>query len=108
MKYSRNPRVRYQRNILLSTYISLDDLLSLGSHQHLEIYPVGVLSRMGVLFELNLTSALIWEFLTDKKSHDEIVEYISKIFDVESEVLNQDITEIFDQLMQHGLCICYE
>lgn len=103
MLIARNPKVRYQRDITLAEYGSLEDAISANGDRLAQLKPIAVLSYMGELFELNLASALFWEFIENPETPEEVVLKINRFFEVESSVLKDDILSVIGDFKAAGL-----
>lgn len=103
MLITKNNRVRYQLDIGLADITSLEEAVRSGNEAVTEVKPVAVLSFMGDLYELNLTSALFWEAIESPAQINDIAKNIASIFEVDNEVLLNDLTELVDEFRNAGL-----
>lgn len=103
MKLSRNPKIRYQLNIGLSSFSCVREAISHFSNDVEGIHPIAVLSHMGVLYELNLSAALFWEIIEVPKEINEITLEMLKYFNVSEAELNGDISRLANDLQDAGV-----
>ena len=103
MKFSRNPKIRYQLNIDVSSFSSVKEAILHLPDDVANIYPLAVLSHMGVLYELNISSALFWEVIEVPKSIQEIALEMIDFFDVPEAELKSDISHLADDLQSAGI-----
>lgn len=57
----------------------------------------------GAYYSLNETGVLIWQGIVDERSHEDIVNDISDLFDTDREAIVQDFERIVNELADQGL-----
>ena len=103
MIISRNKKVRFQYDISIANFNSLNDAISEKGDKIHEIFPIAVLSNFGELYELNLVAALYWESIENSASFDDIVKAIGKFFEIDVNLLVSDLKDLTDDLQNEGL-----
>lgn len=67
------------------------------------LVPIGrSIANMGSVFTLNETGAFIWNLIDGKKRVTEIREELLQQFDAPAERLEEDLTQLLDQLREIG------
>jgi PqqD family protein of HPr-rel-A system len=59
--------------------------------------------RRGKYFALNPTGAAIWDLLAEPRSLAELRTALLEHFEVDSETLSTDLSDLLDELRRHGL-----
>lgn len=103
MKFSRNPKIRYQMNIGVSSFSSVREAILHLSDEIVNFHPIAVLSHMGVLYELNISSALFWEAIEIPKEVNEITLGMIDFFDVSEAELKSDLSQLASDLQSAGI-----
>ena len=55
--------------------------------------------------QLNRIGAEMWELLTEKKTTEQIVEYLAREYEVSAEEIKEDIQQFYHQLETYGIII---
>jgi len=95
--------VRYQRDISFANYTDLETAISENCDAIYRVDPVSVLSYMGELFELNLTSALFWEFIESPAEYNNLLDKFMLVFEVDISTLQHDLASIINEFETAGL-----
>jgi len=57
----------------------------------------------GAYYSLNETGVIIWQGIVDERSHEDIVNDMSGMFDVDRETIARDFERIVNELADQGL-----
>ncbi|MEM7331984.1 MAG: PqqD family protein [Chloroflexota bacterium] len=57
----------------------------------------------GVYFTLNEVGTNIWQLIEEEKTHQQIINELQRMYDVNEERLNQDVLALVKQLKEKGL-----
>ena len=98
MKLHRNPDAQWREEDLYKeqAYKGLDegdDVAEIGT---------SIILHAGKMHSINLLGTEIWK-LCDGKSMDDIVSELKSIFDVDEDVLKQDVNEFISAMKEEGL-----
>ena len=57
----------------------------------------------GAYYSLNETGVIIWQGIVDERPHEDIVNDMSKMFDVDRETIARDFERVVNELSDQGL-----
>lgn len=96
------PKVKYQKSLAFQSFKRILDSIEEMDFSETEDV-VAVISKKGVLFELNVTSAIFWELLDEYSNLNEISQKMSSIFEAPQDVILDDISVLVTELLEQGL-----
>lgn len=66
---------------------------------------VDIKSNFNGVIKLNKTSKEIYEFIKEGKNIEEIVDILSKKYDVDKSVVSKDVNEVVEEMLKKGIFI---
>ena len=102
MIITKMPKIKYQKSLVFNSFNRILDSIEEIDFSEIEEV-VAVISKKGVLFELNVTSAVFWELLDEYSNLDKISQTMSCIFEASQDVILEDISILARELLEQGL-----
>jgi hypothetical protein len=67
-----------------------------------ELGPSILLSNNGEIFDINSTTADVWNLIDGKRNLNQITDELSVLYSLESEEIKMDIVELLRELLKQG------
>jgi hypothetical protein len=104
MRIKRAPAIRFQRDIALASFASVQEAI-IASSPALDLPVVAILGKHGVLYELNVTAAVLWELLAQESTLEELVVKIGNVFEADPSEIESDLHSVLAELEVNGLLL---